>query len=1039
MCRRASHQHLVQTLPGPKLARVWVDRSETIAGVNDEHGVWEARDGGLERVAFARLRQLFEAHSTIPIVRRIILRNQPMHSSAPQRPPLGVRAASRYRIEALCGRGGTGVVYRAFDVELDRRVALKFLRDDRPEHRARMLREARAQARVDHPHVCRIFDVAEEGEQLYIAMQWIDGERLDDAAPTLSLEEKVRTIRDVADGLHAAHAEGIIHRDIKPANILVERREDGALHPYIVDFGLARAADDVRTTATGEIVGTPHYLSPEQAWGLAADRRSDVYSLGATLYELLAGVPPFSGSTPTDVIMQVITRPAEPLQRVVRSLPRDLGVIAATCLEKEAERRYDSARALREDLSRWLRGDPIEARPPGLMYRAGKLLRRHRAVAAGVAAATLLTGCIAGYRIFELQNERVQRDVTTRLEDHARYIERLLAHERALPLHDTRPVLARAAREIALLRKSADPARFAAPLAYAEGRSHLASGDLRRARELLERAWTSGLRTPEVAYHFAVALTDDYARELAAADRMRSSAGGETRIATLQQKYTSATLPLLDIARASAVHPAALVAARAAFIQGDDVRTIELTSAVMSRFPWNNEARLLQAEAHLRRGRERRRAGDLSESVRAFRSAESVYEQAALIAPSDPRVLGGLCHVAVGRLEVAEDAGGERAPLFANARKRCEQALVSDRAVASVWVALSSAWTRLAFGLSDRGKPFVDELQCAVASAEEALRIAPGDPAALMHAGAAYFRMGRGHAARSAHFMRRAVAADPRLPETHNQLGRALLLQTDELMAAGENPRAVLAEAVHEFRQTIRLAPDYMRAYSNLGYALNHLGDYATRVGEDPQPHYREMIALLTPAIGRSGELYTLRTVCAIAWHGIARHRFASGEDPRAAIAEAIRLLDEAIRLNPAYSGNYNIRAEIRVLEANAAADPSARSRALDRAAADLDALETRLGAKGSGRFEWHCARARWAPGDAALRELNGADAAIDRVVRGARQNEPWPWIFRGRLATLRCRRSLAGCDRSRAEESFRRALAITPNLQRIVARARAG
>ncbi|HYU27153.1 MAG TPA: serine/threonine-protein kinase, partial [Thermoanaerobaculia bacterium] len=306
-----------------------------------------------------------------------------------------------------------------------------------------MLREARAQARIEHPNVCKIFDVIEEGDRLCIAMQWIEGERLDAAAAALSLEEKVGVMRDVAAGIHAGHAQGIVHRDVKPANILVERRDGAVLHPYVVDFGLARAIDEAGATATGEVIGTPHYLSPEQAWGLPVDRRSDVYSLGSTLYELLSGAPPFAGDSSTDVLMQVISQPARPLHRLVRSMPRDLSVIAGKCLQKEPERRYDSARALSEDLQHWLAGEPILARAPGPTYRFRMFLRRHRAVAASVVAASCIIGGVAGYGIIALRNEREQRETAEALEERVRYVERLLDYDRALPLHDGRPALRR--------------------------------------------------------------------------------------------------------------------------------------------------------------------------------------------------------------------------------------------------------------------------------------------------------------------------------------------------------------------------------------------------------------------------------------------------------------------------------------------------------------------------------------------------------------------------------------------------------------------
>ncbi len=177
-------------------------------------------------------------------------------------------------------------------------------------------------------------------------MQHIEGKSLAELRGELSPEAIVRLVRDVARAIQAAHKTGLIHRDLKPANILVATDDKGGHHPYVVDFGLARDQEETDLTHTGMISGTPSYLSPEQAQGMPLDRRSDVYSLGVILYEMLSGRPPFQGTSPAHVLVRVLQEEAEPLRKIAPSVPPDLETIITKCLEKDPARRYDSARAL---------------------------------------------------------------------------------------------------------------------------------------------------------------------------------------------------------------------------------------------------------------------------------------------------------------------------------------------------------------------------------------------------------------------------------------------------------------------------------------------------------------------------------------------------------------------------------------------------------------------------------------------------------------------------------------------------------------------
>lgn len=303
----------------------------------------------------------------------------------------------KYHTAVPIGRGGMGEVLRAWDPTLNRHVALKLLRSSDPELEERMLREARAQARVSHSNICPVYEVGRHEGRVFIAMQLIDGRPLNEAAADLGIEQKARLLQIVAEAVHAAHTAGLVHRDIKPANILVERTPDGDLKPWVMDFGIARMVEVEGATMTGQVLGTPGYLSPEQARGEVStiDRRSDVFSLGVVLYELLAGCKPHPGDSDMATLVSLLQDDPVPLRRRAPHVPRDLETVVMTCLDPDRERRYDSARALADDLGRFLAGETILARPTGIGRRIAVRARRHP-VMAGLLAAAAVTVAVLG-------------------------------------------------------------------------------------------------------------------------------------------------------------------------------------------------------------------------------------------------------------------------------------------------------------------------------------------------------------------------------------------------------------------------------------------------------------------------------------------------------------------------------------------------------------------------------------------------------------------------------------------------------------------
>jgi serine/threonine-protein kinase len=312
--------------------------------------------------------------------------------------PLGV--LGDYELLEELGQGGMGRVYRARQRSLGRVVAVKVIRAGTPATDADRLRfrtEAEAAARLDHPNIVPVYEVGESGGLPYIAQRYING------APLSRHLDRFRDDPRAAAGLlvtlaraaHHAHQRGVLHRDLKPGNVLLEWRGGGAGPPlpHVADFGLARLVDqDSGLTRSGELVGTPSYMAPEQAGGGAAavTTATDVHGLGAILYALLTGRPPFAAPTVLESLEKVKTREPDPPRRLNPKVDRDLETICLTCLAKDPRRRYASALALAEDLESWLGHRPIAARPATARERLAKWVRRRPAAAAFAALGALV-------------------------------------------------------------------------------------------------------------------------------------------------------------------------------------------------------------------------------------------------------------------------------------------------------------------------------------------------------------------------------------------------------------------------------------------------------------------------------------------------------------------------------------------------------------------------------------------------------------------------------------------------------------------------
>jgi len=854
----------------------------------------------------------------------------------------------RFDLLEELGRGGMGMVYKAWDTELRRHVALKGMLGtvagfDEPQA-ARFRHEARAVARLRHPGIIAVHEVGEVDGQAFLVMDLIEGTTLgahlaDRGRPP---HEAARLVRDVAEAIAYAHREGVLHRDLKPDNILI----DAAGKAYVTDFGLARDVTDVastRLTVSGAVLGTPSYMAPEQAEGRRSDigPRTDVWGLGAVLYEGLAGAPPFEGASMPEVVYRVVHADPTPPSRANPTVPRELEAICLRCLEKEPRRRYAGAAELAQDLGRWLAGEPVLARPATALDRAWRWSRRRKPLAAALAGLALAVGA-AGWWAMEATRARYGATLTRAEDDFLRRTEGAL-------------------RDALMRRRLGDPAylRKVTTDTIREADEHLGRHAESAAARFL-RGWALRLaeRPEDAVRDLGLCLERApahvgalFQRGLAHAALVRAAIERARRAwrtgRPAQDRFPGGAAREPGDAELTALEPKLAAYRRAV---EDDFRTLEglaradraadLTPAMVRaglgllalfRGQADEADRLLREALDLDPLCDEAWEGLMASVDARQRAGAASLEQVRKAYDRALEVLRGHGPMHLGRADIvralANDAwfGGRAAaaePLFEAACADCRSAARLDPERAEAWAMLVDVLLDRADAAFEEGKPADGFVKEAHAAAEKARGLAPSaaaDVAAgkvLRAAAQEDARTGRDPRPalrRAVTELARAVGRDPALPEAHNMSGHVQQALGEAEQRAGEDARPAFRAAIDAYTQALQadayFAPLYL---TNRGNARTDLARARATAGEDPRADLDAAAADHREAVRVDANHVRGHINLAVSLEALAGAFAARGEDPIDAYREGLSALDQAIRLNPEMALAYANRASLR-------------------------------------------------------------------------------------------------------------------------------
>lgn len=847
---------------------------------------------------------------------------------------------ARFEAFEFLGRGGMGAVFKARDIKLSRDVAVKLLFGADPQLGGSLLREAKAQARIVHENVCELYEAGTADQVRFIVMQLIRGEPLDKAKTGMTLEEKVRVIRQIASALHEAHRLGIVHRDVKPANIMVERGDNGAWKPYIMDFGLAREMGDSGATVSGTLMGTPSFMSPEQASGKirSLDRRTDIYSLGASLYDIIVGRPPLVADGLAPLLQAIILdEPLSPRQ-IDREVPLDLDAIVMRCIAKHPASRYDSANALGDDLQRFLDGEPVLALRRARLYAIWRRAKRHKVKLTIATIAIVVTSIFVGGWWEAKQKSEKQATLARELGESVKEMEYFLRIAQALPLHDIgreRKIVRDRLKDVESLMQAAGDIGLG-PGNYALARGHLALQDFEKSLEHARRASAAGYQGTGLDYTLGVSLSEIYKKELADTKRMEGERKKQ-RIAAIETEYKQPALVHLKAALGKgALEAPSFAEGLIAFYEGRLDDALANAREAFDKAPWLYEAKKLEGDALFAMGKPygHDAAFDFDKMSKWYGEADVAYRVAVETGSSDPTIHVALCELKTQTMNGVFEHGSSVKTLFDEVKATCGNAITANPEDEHGHLQRAEAY--VSYVWSVRGT----ELENAVAEAapvvQEVVKRSP--ESAVAHYLEASLWRTQAQAADNA--KRPAIPAidaaiqgygealriDPKFAWARNELCATLMIRGRGEARRAVDPLPTWKEATAHCEQVLREEPNFLLPWLELLAIHQSTGEYLLTLGQSPEASIRagrdavESLRKLTPTNVRL-VLSSSRFAILEAAYAIDAHL-----DPEPALAQLEAIAKEGEGKAPAKTINW-IRAEKAFLDAyrlsSRALDPS--------------------------------------------------------------------------------------------------------------------
>jgi len=821
----------------------------------------------------------------------------------------------RFDSVELLGQGAMGTVYRARDRKIGREVAIKIIAGGDPKSGWRFLQEVRAQAGIEHEHVCKVYEVGAAGGARFIVMQLIGGLPLDKARDSMTPEQKVKAMKEAAEALHEAHRAGFIHRDIKPGNIMVERREDGSWKPYVLDFGLARELDAGEQTVTGAVAGTPAFMAPEQARGevRALDRRTDVYSMGATLYDLLAGRPPFMSSSIVELLRKVGHDEAPPLRQLRREIPADLETVVMKCLERDPRRRYDSAQALAEDLARYLDGEPVKARRASLGYVLLKKARKHKG-AVVLAASVLLAVVVVAtlwFRANRLAAEQAR--LSQELGADVKEMELFMRYAHGLPAHDieqehevVRARLRNIESRMARMGRAAD-----GPGNYALARGYLSLQEPETALDHLRRAAAAGYASPDHSYAMGRALGEVYRKALEATRRISDPERKKARIQQIEADYRDPALQHLRAAAGADLEAPEYVEGLIAFYEGKHDEALKKAREALARAPWLYEAEVLVGDTHYAVGSPWRpdSAFDYDKMMASFTPAAEAYRRASSMARSDPAVHEAECELGYHFVAADGTRGVSHQDSFERAKPACDQAVLTSSKRGSSHTKRAMVYAGFVHypGMTSpqtRRDAFAKTIELA----EQAANKSPDDAMAQWVLGSTWHALLNaggipGHDPLQAIekgivAYARALAVDPQFLWATRELGVMYWRKAAEEHERGVDAIPSLERALEQNARTVALAPSSFKNHRlDACYALWTWVQVLVARGERPDAVVERAIPACEAGKAQGTPDHNLDEAISRIYTHKARYELEAGVDPSTSIDRALQALGAAEKI----------------------------------------------------------------------------------------------------------------------------------------------